>query len=166
MQIENNTVYDVDTISEGSKVLTRRYRIIVVASEGAFLAMLLYLLIRHGLNAGWATYMIPVVGMVLVAIIGMTRLGSYKKGIMQRLKVVNHQDKVPIKYLIDEEKITIETANGSNSLFMKDIKKVSELKNLYVVVYLGGVFSIIAKSGFTGDGEQEFRKIMGNRIKA
>ena len=78
---------------------------------------------------------------------------------MKKIQVVNHADKAYFDYVIDEEKITMTSDNGTNVLYHKDIKKVCQTSKQYVVIYNGSVFVLIAKNGF--EEEDRLQELLG-----
>ena len=160
MLITNHTIYDENMINEGAGVLTKRYRIIVSVAAVVFLTLALIFIIGRGTNAIFtsAVYMI---GFVCVLVTGLIRIKSYKKALFERIRVVNHTEPLETVSVVDEEKITTTTDSRTNILYHKDIKRINETSNLYVVIYHGGVFIFLAKSGFENNDEAEFRNLIG-----
>lgn len=160
MQITNNTLFDSELLNDTVKILTRRYKILVAAVEAIFVIMACY----YGFSSKYTNKLslvaVPLMGFIAVTFIGAIRINNYKKMMLQRVKVLNHQETVQCHYEIDEEKSVITTARGTNTLYHNDIKKVHETEKQYLIIYSGGVFSIIAKAGFEDDGEENFRNIM------
>ena len=155
MKITNKTTYNDQLISEASKLLTKKYKIIVAAAVLIMIVMACYL----GFTGSMSLVTIPVIGMVVVIAVGFVRVTNYKKMLLKRIKVLNQQDEVKCSYEIDSEKTIISSPNGTNKIYHSDIKKISETENMYMIMYSGGVFAILSKSGFEDDGESEFRKL-------
>lgn len=161
-QIENNTVYDKELLDDASKVLTGKYKKIVIG-EIVLLALLgVYLTLVLGVKHGLTTLIIIVIGIILILILGITRISNYKKTLFKRLKVVNNTDTLNCKFTIDSEKTVADMNNGSNTLFHNNIKKITETSMQYVVVYEGSVFILVAKSGFENNDEDSFKKLMAS----
>lgn len=156
MTIVNETVYNDENIGEAVKILTGKYKIVIACSIVIFVIMACYLIYAGSPNLAF----IPGIGIVFVGAIGAIRIKSYKKMLMQRLQVVNHQDEISVKYEIDDEKMIVTSPNGINTLYYSDIKKASETKSSYLIVYSGGVFVILAKDGFKDNAENEFKKLI------
>lgn len=160
MQIENVTVYDADLINEGARGLTKRYKVLVIVCILILAMIPMYYIIKYGLPAASRIMLITFAGILVVAVVGIVRIKSYRKMIFQRLQVINHTDKLAFRYLIDEEKILVETDNKSNILFNKDIKRIVKTKNIYVIIYLGNLFILISRNGFNENDENVFRKVI------
>lgn len=159
MNIVNNTVYNEEFLLEAAKVLTKKYKMIIGAAVVLFALMSIIYGVTGLASGNMTIVLIPIIGIVGVLIIGYVKVNNYKKTLLKRLQVVNHQDEVKCGYVFDDEKTVITSANGTNTLFHKDVKKISETKNLYVIIYLGGVFSIVSKNGFVEGSEADFRKV-------
>lgn len=160
MQIENHTIYNSELIGEAAKVLTRRYKYTIVVAECVLLGMAMYLVMTIGVQNSVMALGILAVGLILLAVVGIVRIGNYKKILGQRLRVVNNQDQVQCRYVFDEEKSLVETDSSTHTLYHKDIKKISETSKLYVVMYAGNVFIPVAKAGFADGGEAAFRRLL------
>lgn len=153
----NKTTYDADLINDASKVLTKKYKCIIAFSIAILLVMECYIALAYGIGMR-SVNMIPILGIILVFAIGYARISGYKRALVQRINVISHEDTVTCEYEIDSEKIVMSTKNGTNTLYHKDIKKIQETKFQYVVIYNGGVFALISKSGF--EGEENFRELV------
>lgn len=153
----NKTTYDANLINDASKVLTKKYKCIIAFSIAILLVMECYISLSYGAKLR-SINIIPMLGMVFVLAIGYVRVSGYKKALVQRISVISHEDTVTCEYEIDSEKIVMSTKNGTNTLYHKDIKKIQETKLQYVVIYIGGVFALISKSGF--EGEDNFRELV------
>lgn len=155
--ISNETTYNYENISDAAKILTKKYRAIVAATVGLLVIIACYL----ALSGDSVLVIIPIVGLIFCVTVGTIRILSYKKMLLQRLQVLNHQNEVKCYYEIDNEKMTVTSPNGVNTLYHKDMKKFYETKSIYLMIYMGGVFTIITKDGFRGNTEIEFRKMIG-----
>lgn len=160
MNIINKTVYNSELISEAAKILTRRYKVLIAGAVVILAAMACYFGITAGYDSRTTVIIIPIIGIVVVLIVGILRITGYKKMLFQRLKVLNHNDEIECSYEIDNEKMVITSPNGSNTLYHKDIKKIAETKTIYLIIYSGAVFAMLAKEGFTGGAEMEFRRVI------
>lgn len=156
MSILNETIYDENIIGEAAKLLTRKYKRLI----GLFVVLLVfmagYLFFAGAVNI----VVIPAASIVIIIVLGVVKVKSYRNMLLQRIKVVNHEDAVKCRYTIDDEKMTIETSNGVQNLSHSDIKKVHETNRLYLIIYSGGVFAILSKDGFEENAESEFRKVV------
>ncbi|MCQ2536520.1 MAG: YcxB family protein [Lachnospiraceae bacterium] len=150
MELKNTTTYDADLINDASKALAKSYKAVIGVAASILVLMEIYMVLTYGAALSAVT-IIPLVGIALILPLGFVKINTYKKALMKRIQVVSHDDKVSFDYVIDEEKIVMTSANGTNTLYHKDIKKVSETKKQYVVIYNGSIFALISKDGFEGE---------------
>lgn len=164
MQIENKTLYNEDVIKEGCKILTRRYICVVAAEILLFLVLIGYFVFAGGVSENLIPILILIVGIGLVSALGTSKVRDYKKTMIKRLQVITNQDSVWYNYTIDEEKITLNTENASNVLYHRDIKKLGETENLYVIIYVGKVSVFLSKAGFEANGIDDFKELMKSHL--
>lgn len=163
MQIENKTLYNEEVIREGSTVLTKRYIYLVIAEILLFFVIIGYFVFAGGVERNLIPILILIVGIGLVSALGTSKVRDYRNTMIKRLQVITNQDSVWYNYTIDDEKITLNTDNGSNVLYHKDIKKLSETKNLFVIIYVGKVSVFLSKAGFEEGGIEQFNAILNNK---
>lgn len=159
MCIENTTVYDEIAIKEVVNVLTKRYKILIASCAGFLLGLACYFAINYSMQK-MTLVLIPIIGAIVVSVLGLFKLKSYKEMIFQRLRLVNHQDNVQVKYDIDEEKILVKTGNGNSTLYHKDIKDIVETNIQYIIIYTGKAFILISKNGFNDNNECDFMSLI------
>lgn len=153
--IINITKYNVEIINDATKILTKKYKKLIAIVSIIFIIMALCL----GASSGLKVAIIPLIGLIVVLVLGAIRIINYKKMLIERIKVTNHEIEIECKYEIDKEKVTVISPNGKHILDHKDIKKMYETKKIYLIIYSGGVFTIISKEGFKDNTEIEFKKI-------
>lgn len=156
MHIENSTVYNRELLNESVKAITIKYKCVIAAAVIILGAMLG--LIAFGMHGSFVSIFILIVGIVAVLAIGYIRINGYKKAWLDRLRVVHHDDSAIYKYEIDDEKIVVTAADNTNTLYHKDIKKIKELKNQYMILYSGNVVIILSRKGFDEGGEATFKE--------
>lgn len=160
MKTTNHTTYDIDMINDSVRVLTARYKVLIIVSTLILAVIPVHFVVKYGIGRSGSILVITAAGILIVLIAGIMRIRAYRSNLMSRLRVINHSDKVECEYSIDEEMISVTRPNASNTLYHSDIKKIFETKKQYIILYSGNAFILVAKNGFDGNGEQIFRKIL------
>ena len=83
----------------------------------------------------------------------------------ETLSRVYKKDKLEVNARIDEEKITMKTLGKTTIYLWKDLLKCMKTKNYYCLYFGGGGVVHLAKSGFTGNGAQQFADLIKSRKK-
>lgn len=164
MKIENTTIYSEELLNEVVKALSARYKIMVSCFIGILVIMsVASCILRRGIDL--ESLMIYGIAILLILFISIFRLKKYQNTMFTRIKVINHKDNVECKYEFDEEKSVNHIGERTNTLLHTDIKMIKTTPNTYIIIYQGGIFSAVSKTGFADSSEQDFCELLKAYMK-